>query len=151
MNSTIITDASEVINLFARLKGKEQKKVYKAALKKSGSILVRQTRKNLKRILGKKATTKNRWKGKTMSSGVKVTTGKSGEEAKIHIMGDFRLKFFEKGTDIRKTKNKGLNRGSIKGKYFFKAAKSESEQAVFNSLEKNITASINKVAKRNGK
>ena len=57
--------------------------------------------------------------------------------AKVHIMGDFRLKFFEKGTKQRRTKGhkitgyagrslkrsgKGGNRGSIKGLYFFKSA-----------------------------
>jgi hypothetical protein len=34
-------------------------------------------------------------------SGIKTIAEKEGKEAKVHIMGDLRLKFFEMGTDPR--------------------------------------------------
>ena len=62
-------------------------------------------------------------------------------------MGDFRLKFFETGTNKRTT-SKGYNRGSIKGSGFFKTAKQNKEQEIFSSMNKLVAESIQKVASK---
>ena len=73
-----------------------------------------------------------------MLKGVKLKADKAYTEISVHIMGDYRLKWFEKGTKPRKTKGhkitgynrsrrirsgKGGNRGSIRPLYFFKDAR----------------------------
>ena len=60
---------------------------------------------------------------------------------KVHIMKEFRLKWFEKGTSIRKTR-KGYNRGSIKPKWFFANAVSQMSKQAAESLDENIRNSI---------
>ena len=62
-------------------------------------------------------------------------------------MGDFRLKFFEMGTDERSTK-KGYNRGSQKKTPFFKPALDSTEEQVFETIGKEINTQIIKKANR---
>lgn len=64
----------------------------------------------------KNPNARNRWNGKTFSSGIKSKVNKEATEGKVHIMGDFRLKFFEMGTKTRyKKRTKGRpSTGSIK-------------------------------------
>lgn len=92
---------SQVLNLFAALSGKDQTKAMKAALRKAAQILVRKTKSNLKNIV-KNSTKKSAKYGKSLQSGIKAKVNKEGTEAKVHIMGDFRLKFLNlvQKTDI---------------------------------------------------
>jgi hypothetical protein len=46
-----------------------------------------------------------------MESGVKLKVLKDYCEVDVNIMGDFRLKFFEKGTKLRRTRKTKANRG----------------------------------------
>ena len=110
----IEVDAKEVLGLFADLNSRQQKQVYRNALRRAANILVKETRNQLKSKLGRKANSRNWWNNKTLSSGIKSNADKEGKEAKVHIMGDFRLKFFEMGTDQRRTK--GNNTASVRGK-----------------------------------
>ena len=94
---------------------------------------------NLKVALGTGANSSGKL-GKPITQGVKLTTEKAYNEVKVHIMGDFRLKFFEKGTKERLTK-KGASRGSIKPLYFFRTARqneSEIDSAIFRSLDEQL-------------
>jgi hypothetical protein len=57
-----------------------------------------------------------------------IRTGKNDglKSVFVHIMGDFRLKFFEMGKDerqIKKGKRRGQGRGKIKAVHFFKCIK----------------------------
>ena len=65
-------------------------------------------------------------------------------EARISIMKDFRMKFFEKGTTQRQTK-KGYNRGSMVGKYFFKSAVESSQGSIEAAIQKSIDNSLSKL------
>ena len=76
-------------------------------------------------------------------------------------MGDFRLKFFEMGTDPRKTtgsnndlvrgktpirrQKKASKRGRIEPKNFFSTAKQNKEKEIFGTLDKLISESIQRV------
>ena len=62
---------------------------------------------------------------------------------KVHIMKEFRLKWFEKGTGMRRTK-KGANRGSISPKWFFRSAVDAKAKEAEQNLDKNISESIMK-------
>jgi hypothetical protein len=111
-NANVVIDSRAVLRMFASLDSKRQAKVHKSALQKSAAILVRETKKNLKSVVkdsnSKGWHTRNNPKGKakTLSSGVR-TTFKNDEgkrdttQVKVHIMRDFRLKWFEMGTKPR--------------------------------------------------
>lgn len=142
--SNIIVDNKAVLNMFAELNSKRQKEVHRTALRKASGILIKQTRSNLKGIIKSSITKKSAKTGKSLSSGVKMSIDRAATQSSIHIMGDFRLKFFEKGTKIRKTK-KGYNRGQIQPKYFFKSAITTTEEEIFSSMDKIISESIVRV------
>jgi hypothetical protein len=142
-------DAKEVLNNFADLTGKEQKKVYRNALRKAARLLVSESKQQLRSIVGSKVNSRNRWNGKTLGSGIKLKVDKDATEAKIHILGDFRLKFFEKGTVTRTLRKNGANRGVMTAHYFFRTAKENKENEVFSSLDNLISESINRIANRN--
>lgn len=140
-------DARHIVNLFSQLNGKQQKQVYRSALRRAAGILYRETRSQLRLIVGKKINSKNRWNSKTLGSGIKYNANKEGTEAKVHILGDFRLKFFEKGTENRTTK-KNAYRGSMKAHNFFDKSKRNKEREVFNTIDHLISQSIQKLAKK---
>ena len=154
-------DAGKVLELFADLSSRQQKQVYRNALRRAANILVRETRSQLKSKLGRKANSRNWWNNRTLASGIKSSADKEGKTAKVHIMGDFRLKFFEMGTDKRKTtgsniasvrgrtpirrQKKPAGRGRIEPKNFFSIAKRNKEQEIFGLLDKLISESIQRV------
>lgn len=137
-----------------------------SGIRKSAQILIRRTKQLIKSKL-KNTDQPNRWNGKKMVNGVKYKADSQNLEGKVHIMGDFRLKIFEKGnykTKPRKTKGrkkvfngtykrgraqydrigKGHSTGNIKALWFFKQAKNETERQVFETLNSNIKDSIMK-------
>lgn len=142
-----------VLDLFARLNSKKQKKVFKATLKKSANILIKETRYQLKKIVGK-ITNKHYYanKKKTYSLSKGVATNKGNDQSiKVHILGDFRLKFFEKGTKKRYTKSKYGKLhyvGKITAKFFFRTAQRLKEKEVFQSMNKLLSEQIMKIYKR---
>lgn len=148
MSNVIEVDSRQVLRTFSDLTSKQQKKVYRDSLRKAANILTKETRKNLKGVV-KSITSKNRWNGKTLSSGVKVKVDREATEAKVHIMGDFRLKFLELGTSPRYLRKNNAYRGKNTASYFFRRAKNSKEGEVFNKLDNLITQSIQRVANGN--
>ena len=161
INVTI--DDSQIQNVFSALDVKKQKKTLMDGIRKTAQILIKRTKELIKGNIHN-TNKPNRFNGKKMINGVKFKAIKEKLEGKIHIMGDFRLKFFEKGTEKRFTKGKkkiwdggfrggrrtynrigkGHSTGRIKSIGFFKQAKTETEQQVFSSLTDNIKESIMK-------
>ena len=129
--NNIEVDAREVNAALAGLRNSNIKSSYRAAIKRALNKVKKETVKNLRL----------KHKSKDMSKGVKVTVKKSGDEGKVHIMGDYRLKWFEKGTKKRKTK-KGYNRGKIEEERFFDKARTAKESEVFDGLETDIKKEI---------
>ena len=144
MNNSV--DTRQVLKMFAELNSKKQKKVHRTALRSATGILVRETRKNFRKVV-KKPNSRNRWNGRTFSSGIKSSINREATEGKVHILGDFRLKFFEMGTKTRyKKRTKGRpSTGSIKASYFFKKAREAKESEISNSMNDIITKSILRV------
>lgn len=122
----------------------------KKALMKGANVLKRQAVANLKRKVGHSATRYHITKGGKMKlysieKGVRATKyKKSRDEANMavvatHIMGDFRLKFFEMGTKERIRKD-GRRTGSIqKGKFvFFDTAVSTKTDEAYKVIRKEL-------------
>ena len=144
----IKVDDREVIKALSKLSFKQMNKAYKEGMKKALDPILKQTKINLRnsgiRNVNKPYIGKNGKKYPSMLQGVKTSVYVGDTEdswGKVHIMKEFRLKFFEKGTSIRKTR-KGYNRGSIKPKWFFANAVSQKSKQASESLDENIRQSI---------
>lgn len=148
MNGGIKVDDKDVIVALSNLSFKKMNKAYKDGMKKSLDPILKQTKVNLRasgiRNVNKPYVGKNGKTYKSMMQGVKssVYIGNTEDSwGKVHIMKEFRLKWFEKGTQIRKT-SKGWNRGSISPKWFFRTAVNQRSKEAIDNLDENIRNSI---------
>ena len=144
----INVDDKEVIQALSRLSFKQMNKAYREGMKKSLDPILKQTKINLRKSgiknVNKPYIGKNGKKYPSMIQGVKTSVYVGDTEdsyGKVHIMKEFRLKWFEKGTQLRKT-SKGWNRGSIKPKWFFASAVSQRSKEAVSNLDENIRNSI---------
>lgn len=117
-NINVSIDDSQVQAVFSALSEKKQKKALMGGIRKSAQILIRRTKQLIKSKL-RNTNKPSRFNGKKMVNGVKFKGDNRELEGKVHIMGDFRLKIFEKGnykTHPRKTKSrKKVFNGSFRG------------------------------------
>ena len=160
-------DADSVLDSFKELTGKEMERARLNAVRNAAQILVKATRQRF-RAVTPKYSSKNWWNGKSLISGISIgKPNKKEESIKVHIMGDFRLKFWELGTKERTTKKDyikgeptqrgtarkkasraGRKTGSIKQMQFFEPAQQESEKRVFDEMENLIAKNITKIANK---
>jgi hypothetical protein len=166
--SNVQVDATKVLAMFSEFDEKHRRLVFRSGLGEASRILVRETRKQLRGVRTKRGTlrsgSKGRTTGKTMESGVRYKVAKNAKEAKVHIMGDFRLKFFELGTKDRTTKGhrvtgkywkgarvykiragKGGFRGRIDASKFFVKGKEMSERQVFGSMDQIFSKHVTRI------
>lgn len=165
MSSTttgVTFNADAVLRTFSLLSVDEMRKVHRAALAKGARILVNETRLMLRDVTGRASSTRtadrrgwSKIKGRgrigKLSDGVRMYVSRDSDFAKVHIMGDFRLKFFEMGTDPRETR-KGYNRGKM-FKYsdampFFSPAITVSKQKMADTIRKSIVDAVMKKCKQ---
>jgi hypothetical protein len=166
--SNVQVDAAQVLAMFSEFDEKHRKVVFRRSLGEASRILVRETRKQLRGVRTKSGSlstkTKSKWTGKTLESGVRYKIAKNAKESKVHIMGDFRLKFFELGTKDRRTKGyrvvgkhwvggriykerkgSGGFRGRIEASKFFAKGKEMSERQVFASMDQIFSKHVEKI------
>ena len=148
INGSVTVDDKEVIKALSNLSFKQMNKAYRNGMKKSLDPILKQTKQNLRnsgiRNVNKPYIGKNGKKYISMLQGVKTSVYIGDTEdsyGKVHIMKEFRLKWFEKGTQLRKNR-KGYNRGSIKPKWFFATAVRQRQNEAVNNLDENIRNSI---------
>ena len=148
ISGSVTVDDKEVIKALSNLSFKQMNKAYRNGMKKSLDPILKQTKQNLRnsgiRNVNKPYIGKNGKKYISMLQGVKTSVYIGDTEdsyGKVHIMKEFRLKWFEKGTQLRKTR-KGYNRGSIKPKWFFATAVRQKQNEAVNNLDENIRNSI---------
>lgn len=143
---------NELRAILRKMDYKDMQRVYKKALTDTVKPLVNETKKSLRRTgiknVHKPYVSKKSGKTyKSMLQGIKSSIDVRNPKdnyAKVHIMGEFRLKWFEKGTAHRHTERKG-GRGSIRPyKFFSDTVKAKGEQCRTN-LERSIKISIQKV------
>lgn len=149
MEAVTITE-NNIAKMFSEFDVKLRKKTFRTVLRKSSNILRKQAISNLKAHV-QNIDKKDKW-GNTLRKGIKVKYAKNLSYAKVHIMGNFKLKFFEMGTNVRynkKYRNKTLLKrrytGSITPTRFFTTAKKQTEQQVFNSIKNNLEDTIRKI------
>ena len=156
MNKIATFDSSQVDAMLSKLNPDRRTKILTKALKEGGKTLQQQTKDELAKT-GIRYYTPSRFNGKTLESGIRLKTDNAYNEVSVNIMGDFRLKFFEKGTKQRYTKGrkitgymdshrlkregKGSSKGAIKATHFFaKARQNESkiEESIIKVLDKEL-------------
>ena len=168
----IQVDASRCYALFRRLNTRNQRKVSKAALRGAANKLKKEAVKNLQGVIGhsvRKTRTYTRANGKTekhnLAKGIKVVS-RDAETAKVHIMGDYRLPWFEMVPDnprrTKGTRGKGkkipLRRASNRGRRFsdqskhgwFARAIEAKEPEAARDIENELMKHIKKQANREG-
>lgn len=149
-------ERQQVDELLTKLSTERRSQILFSALKKGGKALQQETKVQLRQSVSK-THSPNRWNGKTLEDGIRVKANTVYQEVMVHILGDFRLKFFEKGTKDRYTKihknklstsqyinylkkgGKGGYRGKINACHFFRRARQNEEiiqDAVFKELDK---------------
>ena len=110
MSDNVVTiDRKQVDNLFRKLDPEKRNEAMMNALKSGAAVLAQKTRSNLRKGLGKGADTprpernKNyEWKDKPMVQGVTLNARDTyNTTVQVSIMGDPRLKWFEKGVEER--------------------------------------------------
>jgi hypothetical protein len=172
VNDGIQVDASRCFALFRRLDTKNQRKVSRAALRAAANKVKKQAVKNLQGVIGhnvRKTTIYTRRNGKTekrsLARGIKVEV-MNPETAKVHIMGDYRLKFFEMTPDnprktsgargrgnkipVRKASNRGPRfKDQSKHGWFERAVKAKEPEAA-RDIEEALKKHILKQANREG-
>ena len=159
MSRTGITlSADGVLKVFSSLGVSEMQKVHRAALAKSAAVLTKQakltlqgvtSRANSSRTADRRGWSKLKGKGRIgkLSDGVRFYVSRDVDFAKIHIMKDFRLKFFEMGTNLRKTR-KGYNRGAMPMRKFFEPSIVSSKEQMVETMRKVIVDAVNKRCKQ---
>ena len=172
VNDGIQVDASRCFALFRRLDTKNQRKVSRKALREAGNKIKKEATKNLQGVIGhsvRKTTIYVTKKGKTekhnLAKGIKVSV-LDPETAKVHIMGDYRLKWFEMVPDnprttkgsrgygkkipLRRASNRGPRfKDQSKHKWFDKAVKAKERDAA-KDIEEALIKHIQKQARREG-
>lgn len=140
-------DDADLQRALSSLDSRNHKIAIRKALIKGANLAKREVKKDLKHILNplrKKSKYKNGQDKADITKGITVS-GKRNDPfedgVKLHIMGDYRLKFFEMGTNERSTK-KGYNRGVHKKTPFFKPALDSCEEQVFETIGREINTQI---------
>lgn len=152
MDSKIDVNDKELVKALSNLSFKQMNKAYRNGMKKALDPILKQTKVNLRQTkiknVNKPYTSKKTGKVyPSMLQGVKTSVYVGNTEdsfGKVHIMKEFRLKWFEKGTTLRKN-SKGQNRGSITPRWFFKNAVLQKSKESQDTLDENIRNSIIKV------
>ncbi len=140
-----------IIKKFSELDSKKQKKAFVNALRRGIGILVRQARANLKKEIptANKVTQKGRFKGLKLINGITLKVNKAKQAITAAILKDGRLKWFELGTDLRRTKQRTKrlthSTGQIRPINFFSKAKEQTEPIVFQNINQIIRDSIKKI------
>lgn len=154
------------------LTGAEMKKAITGTLRNGANILKRETERQFHgrvKLNGLRISYTNK-KGKEVTKWKRLATvsiDKKEPSAKVHIMADFRTKFFEMGTKSRKTKGrkitgyywrgkrkfakrsgKGGDRGRITAGWHFRRAQQLTERKIFESIDRQLSREIIKISKK---
>lgn len=174
-------DGRQFDAMVKNLTGPEMKKAILGTLRSGANILRKETenqfheRVNLDgqrlRLDGLKRKYTNK-RGKEVTKWKRLATvsvDRKEPSAKVHIMADFRTKFFEMGTKNRRTKGhknvgyyrlslggrlyrkrsgKGGDRGRITAGWHFRKAQQLTERKIFESIDRQLSRRIIRISKK---
>lgn len=153
MEGVATIDIEQVMRMFSEFDAKKRKRVYRQATSKALNIVKKQTITNLKKVTSK-IDKKDKW-GNTLRKGITTKVYRDNKSGVIHILKNFKLKFFELGTKERYNIAKGSRRtgklkkkrytGRIQSYKFFTNAINSKRTEVFSSIDKLLSDSIKKI------
>ncbi|MCH5241796.1 MAG: hypothetical protein J1F67_05160 [Muribaculaceae bacterium] len=117
MNDNLRIEDKSLVEIFSRLQNGIRSDLVLKALKKGGEKLQADTKVQLRKKLGKGASSTNHHR-RPMLKGITLKEDQQYIEVRVSLYGDFRLKWFELGTKERKLKRTGAKdreRGRTKG------------------------------------
>lgn len=148
--SNVTVDTSGVDRLLTNLESENRQKIITEALRRGGRVAQQDVKQSLRAKVGAGA--------QSMEKGIRLKVDKAYSEVTLHIMGDYRLKWFEKGTKPRYTKGhkttgylsnhrlkrtgKGGYRGQMIATHFFKEGLNEQaiSTAITDYMDKSLTS-----------
>lgn len=143
-------DTKQFKIILDRLTPKEYKTAFRKSIREALNILRKKAIANLKGVTTK--IDKKDQYNNTLRKGIQLKVYPEDLEGIVHIMGNFKLKWFQNGTVDRYAKRyrgKPMKRkrftGKIEASKFFTNAKSQTESAVFNKLDERIQQNIIKI------
>lgn len=143
-------DTTQFKIILDRLTPKEYKTAFRKSIREALNILRKKAIANLKGVTTK--IDKKDQYNNTLRKGIQLKVYPEELEGIVHIMGNFKLKWFQNGTVDRYAKRyrgKPMKRkrftGKIDASKFFTNAKSQTESAVFNKLNERIQQNIIKI------
>lgn len=143
-------DTTQFKIILDRLTPKEYKTAFRKSIREALNILRKKAIANLKGVTTK--IDKKDQYNNTLRKGIQLKVYPEDLEGIVHIMGNFKLKWFQNGTVDRyakRYKGKPMKRkrftGKIDASKFFTNAKSQTESAVFNKLNERIQQNIIKI------
>ena len=155
MNNTGITiDDGNVIRALRQFAPREMVQANRRALAASSMVLVKAARLKLRGVTSHSASTRtadrkgwSKMKGNrrvtTLENGIRFKVNDTGTVTRINIMGDFRLKWFEAGTEYREKRNKASTGRMSKEKFqFFHPAFRAAQMQMFAMLTESLNKSI---------
>lgn len=161
MSSEFLVTKADVLYMFRKLGVSEMQSVHKKALAASARVLVKDARLKLQSVTGRARSTRtadrrgwSKLKGSgrigALNDGVRYYVSRNVDFAKVHIMGDFRLKFFEMGAGWKNPRitRKNQDRGIMKAKPFFAPALNASKGRMIEAMRKTIVDAVNKRCKQ---
>ena len=126
-NSDFTINADEVLKMFSEFDARKRKSVYRSAINRGLGIVKKQASANLKSVIDSSKFNQIDKYGNSFKKGIKTKVYKDAKGGVIHIMSNFKVKFFELGTKSRRTKTwrgkalkKSRRTGSIKATHFFR-------------------------------
>lgn len=171
-NAQVTFDSKEFDAMRSNLTGQEMKRAIRRTLRVSATILKKETE---KRFLSKINIRRNKMSYRTGRNKVtlrkqlvKIVSDKQDKLAvKVHIMGNFKAKFFEKGTRGRRTRGhritgsyyKGARkylkrsgkpawRGSNRAGHYFRNAQEAKKRDIFEEMDQRLGNEIVKLANK---
>ena len=143
-------DTKQFKIILDRLTPKEYKTAFRKSIREALNILRKKAIANLKGVTTK--IDKKDQYNNTLRKGIQLKVYPEDLEGIVHIMGNFKLKWFQNGTVDRyakRSRGKPMKRkrftGKIDASKFFTNAKSQTESAVFNKLNERIQQNIIKI------
>jgi hypothetical protein len=146
MSEMLICDTSVILGKFAQLGVNQMVRVHKAAFANENKVLVKEARLQLAGVTarsktGYSARRKGWTKESTLERGIRSKVDANGERGMVHIMGDFRLKWFEMGTEDRYRKGDSYT-GRMRATRFFAHSVSTAQRAMEDAFSKTVARAV---------
>lgn len=148
-----LTGDKELLAALNRLSSKGMKDTVKRTLNRVSSMLQTEAKKNLRGVTKRSNVSGSKTvKGRTknpLQKGITKKVWRNNEGATITILGDYRLKWFEKGTGERFTGTKKQYKqrkytGRMNASNFFQRAISSKQQTVIKDINNELYKEIRK-------